>query len=366
MQNSAASISTKYFLLLLSTVLLLNSCGSTATQKKSKQRVAQLYYGEDHLTKIKQLTFKGENAKASYDSKNKTLVFHSTYDGLRCFAIFRVDQDGSDIHQVSSGKGIATSAAISPDNYSVVYSSTQEFDEMCPTKPEFSKDYVWLLNSNYDIFTSSISGGIPDRLTNSNAYDGEAVYSPDGEHILFTSNRTGDLELFMMNSDGSNVKQITYAVGYDGDASFSPSGKKIVWRASRPKAQKLHEYRFQLARGIIKAANFEIYMMTLANGKTVKLTNNGATNFSPRFSPNAKKIIFTSNSSQKDRRNYDLYTIDLNSHKLERITYYDGFDGYPAFSSDGKNLVFTSSRNFRYKAETNIFSTIWVEEGIYN
>ncbi len=366
MQVSVSLITIKSFLIVFSAVFFLNSCASVIGQKKSNRRLAQLYYGEDHLTKIKQLTFKGESVNASYGPKNKQLIFHSTYDGLRCYAIFRMDHDGADISQVSSGKGIATSAAIAPDNYSIAYSSTQQFDELCPTKPEFSKEYVWLLNSNYDIFTSNINGGIPEQLTKSDGYDGDAVYSPAGDKILFTSSRTGDLELFMMNSDGSNVKQITHAVGYDGGASFSQDGSKIVWSASRPKGTELHEYRFQLARGMVKAGKFEIYMMTLADGKTVKLTNNAATNFSPRFSPSAKKIIFTSNISQTDGRNYDLYTLTLNTKKLERITYYDGFDGFPVFSSDGKKLVFTSSRNFRYKAETNIFSADWVEEGIYN
>ncbi len=366
MQVSTGSISIKSSLVLFCAVFLLSSCISIIGQKQSNRRIAQLYYGEDHLAKIKQLTFKGENVKASYGSKNKQFIFHSTYDGLRCYAIFRMDHNGADISQVSSGKGIATSAAIAPDNYSIVYSSTQQFDELCPTKPEFSKKYVWLLNPNYDIFTSSISGGIPEQLTKSDGYDGDAIYSPAGDKILFTSGRTGDLELFMMNSDGSNVKQLTHAVGYDGGASFSQDGSKIVWSASRPKGNALHEYRFQLARGVIKAAKFDIYMMTLADGKTVKLTNNGATNFSPRFSPSAKKIIFSSNISQADGRNYDLYTLTLKTKKLERITYYDGFDGFPVFSSDGKKLVFTSSRNFRYKAETNIFSVDWVEEGIYN
>jgi len=121
----------------------------------------------------------------------------------------------------------------------------------------------------------------------------------------------------------------------------------------------------QLAQGIIRAGKVEIFMMKLDAGKPIQLTNNGATNFSPSFYPDGNKIIFSSNMSQADGRNYDLYTINIKTRKLERITYYSGFDGFPIFSTDGKKLLFTSSRNFRYKAETNIFTADWVEEGIY-
>jgi Tol biopolymer transport system component len=47
-------------------------------------------------------------------------------------------------------------------------------------------------------------------LTNTPYYDAEATVSPKGDKIVFTSLRTGDLELFTMNLDGSDVKQITF------------------------------------------------------------------------------------------------------------------------------------------------------------
>ncbi|MFV1984829.1 MAG: hypothetical protein ACC657_14885 [Thiohalomonadales bacterium] len=350
------------FVVSLFSLLLLNSC---STPKQDNRHKAQLYYGEDHLTKIKQITFTGENTNASFSPNNKEIIFLSTRNSLRCNAIFRMDSDGSSISQISSGKGIAASPFIAPDNNAILYSSTHLVDYKCPTKPEFSRDYVWLLYSDYEIFKAGSSGGSLKRLTNTKKYDGGAVYSPKGDKIIFTSNRTGDLELFLMNSDGSNVKQITNATGYDGDAFFSHDGKTIVWRASRPKGKNLQDYSMQLAQGIIRAGKFEIFMMKLDGGKPIQLTNNGATNFSPSFYPDGTKIIFSSNMSQADGRNYDLYTINIKTRKLERITYYSGFDGFPIFSSDGKKLLFTSSRNFRYKAETNIFTADWVAEGIY-
>ncbi len=361
----------RFIFIIVLSVFYLSACGTTAGSKQRNTRLAQLYYGEDHFTKIKQLTFSNENERASFTPDSNDILFQSTHGALRCYAIFLMKNDGSDINKISSGYGIATAASVSPDGNSIIYSSTQAFDEMCPTRPEFTKDYVWLLNPQYDIFTSSISGGNATRLTKSDGYDGGAVYSPDGKKIVFSSSRSGDLELYLMDSDGSNLKQLTNTPGYDGDAVFSRDGNSIVWRASRPTGVAFQDYRFQLSQGKIRAGKFDIYIMTLntenlTSGKVTRLTNNGAANFSPTFDPEGKNIIFSSNLSQKDGRNYDLYSINLKTKKQERLTYYSGFDGYPVFSSDGKKLLFTSSRNFRYKAETNIYSVNWVAEGIYN
>ncbi|MFV2060755.1 MAG: TolB family protein [Gammaproteobacteria bacterium] len=353
------------FLVLSSIILLLNSCGIIDGPKERNVRKAQLYYGEDHLTKVKQLTFTGENARASFSPDNKDIIFQSTRDSLRCDAVFRMRSDGTEVNQLSTGKGVAAYAVFSPDTKSIMYSSTQKIDYQCPVKPEYSKDYTWLLYSAYDIYIDDPIGGNSERITKSDVYDGDVTYSPTGDKVIFSSNRSGDMELYIMNIDGSSVKQLTHADGFDGDASFSHDGNTIVWRASRPKGNKLHDYRYQLSQGVIRGGNYEIFMMKLNGGKPIQLTRNGATNFSPSFDPKSNKIIFSSNMSQKDGRNYDIYILDIKTRKQERITYYSGFDGYPVFSSDGKKLLFTSSRNFRYKAEKNIFIVDWDAAGIY-
>ena len=55
-------------------------------------------------------------------------------------------------------------------------------------------------------------------------------YLPKGDKDRFTSDRSGDLELWTMNLDGSDLEQITSDLGYDGGAFFSPDGSKIVFR----------------------------------------------------------------------------------------------------------------------------------------
>jgi Tol biopolymer transport system component len=171
--------------------------------------------------------------------------------------------------------------------------------------------------------------------------------------------RTGDLELFMMNSDGTDMEQLTHAVGYDGGAFFSLDGQWIVWRASRPEGEALKDYKALLEQGLISPGKLEIFIMDLSERKPIKLTNNGAANFGPYWHPDGQHIIFSSNVGDPEGRNFDLYLLNIQSREIERITYYPGFDGFPMFSHDGKRLVFASNRNGKVKGETNIFIADW-------
>ena len=62
----------------------------------------------------------------------------------------------------------------------------------------------------------------------------EGTLSPDGKTIVFTSLRDGDLDIYTMNIDGSNLRRLTHTLGYDGGPAFSPDGKLIVYRAYHP------------------------------------------------------------------------------------------------------------------------------------
>ncbi|MDH3525995.1 MAG: hypothetical protein OEM43_00605 [Gammaproteobacteria bacterium] len=317
------------------------------------------FAGEGHLASLRQLTFGGQNAEAYFSHDGRELIFQSTRDGLLCDAIFRMQTDGSQVRQVSSGKGATTCAFIAPDNRSIIYASTHLEHTQCPPRPDHSRGYVWPLYSGYDIFTAGPEGEAPMPLTRTEGYDAEAVYSPQGDKIVFTSLRSGDLELYLMNPDGSGVEQLTHAPGYDGGAFFSLDGKWITWRASRPGGQALEAYRELLAEGLIRPGKLELFIMNLEERKPIQITRNGAANFGPYWHPDGRRIIFSSNMHDPKGRNFDLYLIDVETRVTERITTYEGFDGFPMFSHDGKQLVFASNRFGKVKGETNVFIADW-------
>jgi len=316
--------------------------------------------GEHHLQNLKQLTFGGQNAEAYFSYDGSELIFQSTRQSLQCDAIFRMNTDGKNVRQISSGKGVTTCSFISPDNQSIIYASTHLAGESCPPKPDHSQGYVWPLYDSYDIFKAAPDGSGLTQLTHNPGYDAEAVYSPKGDKIVFTSLRTGDLELFLMNSDGSGVEQITSKPGYDGGAFFSRDGEWIVWRTSRPSGKALQDYQALLGQGLIRPGKLEIYIMHLGERKPIQLTNNGAANFGPYWHPDGKHIIFSSNMNDPKGRNFDLFLINIKTRETKQITHYNDFDGFPMFSHDGKKLVFASNRNGNVRGETNVFIADWV------
>ena len=128
---------------------------------------------------------------------------------------------------MSTGKGRTTCAYFFPAGDKILYASTHLDSEVCPPPPDYSQGYVWGLFPGYDIFVADRDGGNLRQLTESWRYDAEATISRDGEKIVFTSLRSGDLEIYAMDADGSNVVQLTDELGYDGGPFFSYDGTKI-------------------------------------------------------------------------------------------------------------------------------------------
>lgn len=318
--------------------------------------------GEKRLRNIKMLTEVGENAEAYFSFDGEKLIYQSNDDTLQCDQIFIMNVDGSDKHMVSTGKGRTTCSYFYPDGEKILYSSTHHFDENCPQPPDFSRGYVWKLYDSFDIFMANKDGSDLVQLTNSGKYDAEATISPKGDKIVFTSTRDGDPELYVMDLDGSNQTRLTFEKGYDGGAFFSYDGKKIVFRASRPKTEKeLEDYNELVNEGLVRPTNLEIFVID-ADGKNMKqVTNLGKASFAPFFHPDGKRIIFSSNYGSSNGRDFNLFMINIDGTGLEQITFNPTFDGFPMFSPDGKYLVFGSNRFNKKPNDTNIFIAEWVE-----
>ena len=316
---------------------------------------------EKHLKNLRQLTSGGENAEAYFSFDGKKLILQSTRADWPCDQIYVMNIDGSGVQRVSTGKGRTTCAYFLKDGKRFLYSSTHLGNPECPPKPDYSRGYVWPIDQNFDIFLSDFKGKLT-RLTETPGYDAEATVSADGKKIVFTSVRDGDLELYSMNIDGTGVRRLTQRVGYDGGAFFSPDGRKIVYRASYPADEKAKtRYQSLLAEHLVEPRQLDLYVMNADGSNPVRVTNNSAANFCPFFHPDGKRIIFASNVSDPKGRNFDLYTVNLDGTGLERITFNETFDGFPMFSPDGKQLVFASNRNARQPGETNVFIADWKE-----
>jgi len=316
---------------------------------------------EPRLRNLRRLTHGGQNAEAYFSADGRQLIFQAQVPGgPACDQIYTMDVDGENLRRVSTGTGRTTCGYFLPSGDRIVFSSTHHVSETCPPPPDRSRGYVWPLHP-YDIFIANADGSDLRNLTNREGYDAEATLSLDGRRILFTSDRDGDLELYAMDVDGTNVTRLTHEEGYDGGAFFSPDGSRVVYRAHHPTdPEELADYRSLLKENLVRPNQVEIWVMDADGSNKRQLTENGAANFAPFFHPGGEKIIFSSNLHGGGPRDFDLYLIGVDGSGLERVTSSPGFDSFPMFSPDGRYLVWGSHRGSD-RGESDIFIAEWVD-----
>jgi len=163
-------------------------------------------------------------------------------------------------------------------------------------------------------------------------------WSKDGQWIAFTrgSGRTpvktakSEADVWKMRADGSDLQNLTpNTPGFDGYPSFSGDGKQIVFRSGRN-------------------GSLDLYLLNADGSNVRRLTNDGANDLFPVFSPTANQIAFASNRDNPMAEIFDVYLLDLDANgvpgKVRRITHDEGQHGHLQYSYDGKWLIFASER----------------------
>lgn len=331
-----------------------------ATAPAAAGRVVAPDSGERNVRNIRQITFGGENAEAYFSADGEWITFQSTRDGRSCDQQYTMRRDGSMLTKVSVG-GKTTCGWFLPGANRLFFASTHAADTACPPRPDPSKGYVWGIDP-FDIYTVSRDGKDLRRLTNYGAYTAEGVLSPDGKRIVFTSLKDGDLDIYTMNVDGTDVRRLTTTPGYDGGPWWSPDGTKIVYRAWHYEASDtagLRQYRELLGQRMIRPNRMELFVMNADGSDQRQITSLGGANFGPSWTPDGRRIIFSSNHRNPRSRNFDLYVVGLDGTGLAQVTTNPEFDGFPMFSPDGKQLIWASNRGASKPGDTNLFIADW-------
>ncbi|QDT58616.1 Aminopeptidase S [Stieleria bergensis] len=319
------------------------------------------------IANTQQLTFEGLRSGEGYFSADATkMVFQSERDPANPFyQIFLMDLSNGDIEKVSTGQGKTTCAWIHPDGEQILFSGThhdptsvEQQNNLLKLRQEGKQPrYSWDYDPEFDIYIRQ-PGGELKRITKARGYDAEASFSPDGKQIVFASNRSAYdhalsereqellrtdksyfIDLYIMNSDGSNLRRLTDVAGYDGGPFFSADGKRICWR-----------------RFAEDGATAEIYTMKTDGSDVRRLTNLGAMSWAPYFHPSGDYLVFTTN--KHGFANFELYCVraDGNGDPV-RVTYTDGFDGLPVFLPNGNEISWTSTRTPEKRSQ--IFRGQW-------
>jgi TolB protein len=324
-------------------------------------RAVAMEPGERHLTNVRQLTDGGENAEAYFSADGTKIIFQSTRDGRACDQQYVMNADGSDVRMVSTGRGKTTCGYFYGGDTRIFFGSSHAVDSVCPARPDPSQGYVWPLDA-FDIYTANPDGSDLRRLTNYGTYTAEGIVSPDGRKIVFTSLKDGDLEIYTMNVDGTDVRRLTHTPGYDGGPWWSPDGTKIVYRAHHPAdSAELAQYRDLLGKKMIRPSKVELYVMNADGSDQRQITRLGGANFGPTWTPDGRRILFSSNHANPRSRNFDLFLVNLDGTGLEQVTTHGEFDGFPMFSRDGRQVIWASNRGASKPGDTNVFVAEWVD-----
>ncbi|MCC7083530.1 MAG: PD40 domain-containing protein [Pirellulales bacterium] len=256
---------------------------------------------------------------------------------------------------VSTGRGRTTCSYFAPDGRSIMFSSSHLDPNLAATeakaKAQQEEDkrtgkrrrYQWDFDPYMDIFTADLDGKHLQQITKTPGYDAEGAYTPDGKKIVFCSDRDGDPDIYVMNADGSNVRQLTNEPGYDGGPFTSPDGRRIVYRSDRKQLEML-----------------QIHVMDFDGKNDTALTDNAGVNWAPYWHPTKPYIIWTGadHSNPTIRPNYDLWLLRYSEEGGKivvqakwRITDHPAADVLPVFSPDGKKLMWTSNRTDNHTSQ---------------
>ena len=226
-------------------------------------------------------------------SRGYVWPIYETYD------IWVANADGSNLRQLTTEAGYDAEATISPTGDRIVFTSMR--------------------NGDLDLYSMNLDGSDVVQLTDRLGYDGGAFFSPDGSKIIWRA------------------------------------------RYPEPGSEEAEDYVSLLQQGLLRPGELEVYVMDADGSNVRQVTDVGGANFAPYWHPAGDTILWSSNHEAHRDGDFEIYMINLDGTGMERITYSDGFDGFPVFSPDGRWIVWGSNRNNGGTSDTNVFIAEWVD-----
>jgi Tol biopolymer transport system component len=265
-----------------------------------------------------------------------------------CCRIVTMNPDGSDIRPLLRNFEDSWDPAWSPDGSRIAFASLRgHFDLFTAradgsdvqrlTKDQKTRDsspvwsptgdelaFVSTIDGNFDIFRMDADGTNTVNLTQSpDANDcgcfapffvfAQPAFSPDGNQIAFSSDLAdpgGNLDVYVMNRDGSHIRRLTTNPAIDAEPDWSPDGTRLAFQSDRD-------------------GDMEIYVMGTDGTLIGQLTLNDATDIQPDWSPDGTRIAFISNIGGFN----DVWIMNRNGSRATNLTNDAAFDERPDWQS---------------------------------
>jgi Tol biopolymer transport system component len=276
------------------------------------------------------------------DLSTTRIAFYTAADdeGAEHYEIFVMAIDGSEVtrlqQSVEGDQALSDDSAAdwSPDGTKLVFTSLRD---------EVAEDW------NYEIYTMNADGSDQQRLTDSPGVDSFADWSPDGTRIIFEREGTnGTRDIWVMDADGTGQVNITNDPDHDYiTASWSPDGTRIAFASDRD----------DLAGGCGEDCNLDVYVMDSDGSNLVRLTDDPAIDAFPEWSPDGSRILFHSTRAGETiaftapdgtvvtEPNYDVFVMHADGTGPVNLTNNPAMDGHAVWSPDGTRIAFNSSRD---------------------
>ena len=182
-------------------------------------------------------------------------------------------------------------------------------------------------DGNVEIYVMNADGTGLTNLTNNSAGDWIPAWSPDGSQIAFASGRDGiSTEIYVMNADGTGQTRLTSNSAGDWWPAWSPDGSQIAFASDRD-------------------GNDEIYVMNADGTGQTRLTNNPGRDISPAWSPDGFQIAFEWESDGQ----FEVYVMNRDGTGQTNLTNNPSGDHKPAWSPDGSHIAFHSYRDGQFE-----------------
>jgi TolB protein len=320
-----------------------------------------------YVSNVRQLTSDFAKAGEGYFSPDgQTIIYQAVPREYMFYQIYKQTLPLGKAQLVSTGRGRTTCSYFAPDGKSIIFASSHLDPELSKTEDTARKQqeedarnnvhrrYQWDFDPAMEIFAADLDGHNLRRLTDSPGYDAEGAYTPDGKQIVFCSNRGGNPNLFVMDADGSHVRQLTNFPGYNGGPFTSPDGRWVIYRSDRKQEGFL-----------------QLHVIGFDGQNDTALTDNIGVNWAPYWHPTQPYIIWTGadHSDPHATPNYDLWLMKyaerdgkIVPEKTWRITDHPAADVLPVFSPDGKRLMWTSNRTADHSSQLFIADFMLPEE----